>query len=175
MTVAIDRYDSSETAARPPTTDRSQGDERDDVDLSDLLQELRVLLPGVQTLTAFLIILPFNGGFSQIARVEQWIYVATFVCSLSSLILFTAPAAQHRLERPLRDRARFKQEANRLIIIGLAPLSVALILATQLVVSEVIGPRPAIVVAALVTGAIATSWWLIPLRHRATRKPAARN
>ncbi len=106
---------------------------------------------------------------------NSWIYVATFVCSLSSLILFTAPAAQHRLERPLRDRARFKQEANRLIIIGLAPLSVALILATQLVVSEVIGPRPAIVVAALVTGAIATSWWLIPLRHRATRKPAARN
>lgn len=162
---------------RPLDMERDRGSNavREDEDLGDLLQELRVLLPGVQTLTAFLIILPFNGGFSQIARSEQWVYVATFVCSLSSLILFTAPAAQHRLERPPRDRVHFKHEATRLIIIGLVPLSVALILATHLVVSEVVGSRPALFVAALVTVAIGTTWWMIPLVHRATRKPPTRD
>ncbi|MDQ3779860.1 MAG: DUF6328 family protein, partial [Chloroflexota bacterium] len=72
---------------RPLDMERDRGGNaaREDEDLGDLLQELRVLLPGVQTLTAFLIILPFSGGFSQIARSEQWVYVATFVCSLSSL------------------------------------------------------------------------------------------
>lgn len=171
--MAIDR--SSMRRPREAESDRHDEATRDDEDLGDLLQELRVLLPGMQTLTAFLVILPFTGSFERVARSEQWVYVATFVCSLSSLILFTAPAAQHRLERPLRDRARFKQEATRLIIIGLVPLSVALILATQLVISEVVGPRPALLVAALVTGAIGTTWWLIPLVHRASRTPAARH
>lgn len=114
-------------------------DRRNEEDLSELLGELRVLLPGVQMLTGFLILLPFSQGFSKIGQNEQWVYLALFVCSVSSLVLFTAPAAQHRLERPLRDRIRFKHDATRLIIIGLAPLSLALILATHLIVTEVIG------------------------------------
>lgn len=82
---------------------RSQTDKAAlDGDLSDLLQELRVLLPGIQTLTGFLIILPFSQGFSKIGQHEQWVYLALFVCAVSSLVLFTAPAAQHRWERPLR-------------------------------------------------------------------------
>ena len=139
-----------------------------DEDLSDLLQELRVLLPGVQTLTAFLIILPFSPGFALIEQAERWVYLATFLCSVSSLVLFTAPAAQHRLERPLRNRVRFKQVATRLTIIGLLPLSLALILATQLVVSEVGGREAGIGAAALVTFLIGLTWWLLPLRRHNT-------
>src|SRR3954447_3902619 len=82
-------------------TDRSSG-------LESLLQELRVLLQGVQVLTGFLIVLPFYQAFAKIDRKEQWVYLVTFACSLSSLILFSAPAAQHRLEWPLYDRARFQ-------------------------------------------------------------------
>jgi hypothetical protein len=88
-----------EASERPrPGTDRSSS-------LESLLQELRVLLQGVQVLTGFLIVLPFYQGFATIARTEQWVYLVTFACSLSSLILFSAPAAQHRLEWPLYDRA----------------------------------------------------------------------
>lgn len=145
-----------------PSEEGTWGDE----DLSDLLQELRVLLPGVQTLTAFLIILPFSPGFALIEQAERWVYLATFVCSVSSLVLLTAPAAQHRLERPLRDRVRFKQLATRLVIIGLAPLSLALILATQLVISEVVGREAGIGTAAIVTVLIGLTWWLLPLHRR---------
>jgi intracellular septation protein A len=140
---------------------------RRDGDLSDLLNEMRVLLPGAQTLTAFLIILPFNGGFAEIRGSEKTIYAITFVCSLLALIFFTAPAAQHRLQRPLRNRAGFKEDATKLIVIGLVPLSVALVLASQLVLSQVMTDLwVSWVVAGSLFVAIAALWWIMPtLRH----------
>ncbi len=137
-----------------------------DEDLTDLQQELRILLPGVQTLTAFLVILPFSPGFERLDQTERWVYLATFVCSVSSLILFTAPAAQHRVERPLRNRLRFKELANRLILIGLVPLSLAIVLATELVVSEVGGTTAGIGAAAVAAVLIVLTWWLSPLSSR---------
>lgn len=137
-----------------------------DEDLTDLQQELRILLPGVQTLTAFLIILPFSPGFERLDQNERWVYLATFVCSVSSLVLFTAPAAQHRVERPLLNRVRFKDLANRLILIGLVPLSLAIVLVTELVVSEVGGATAGIAAAAIAGFLIGLTWWLIPLSRR---------
>ena len=139
----------------------------EDGDLTDLLGELRVLLPGAQTLTAFLIILPFNSGFADIIGAEKVVYAITFVCSLLSLILFTAPAAQHRLQRPLRNRPEFKEEATRLIVIGLVPLSIALILASQLVLSQVIMTKwVSWAVCASFAVAIGLLWWIMPLLRR---------
>src|SRR5690348_18472943 len=76
--------------------------------LSDMLQELRVLLQGVQVLTGFLIILPFYQGFPALSSAQHAVYLATFCCALASLIIFSAPAAQHRLQWPLHDRTKFK-------------------------------------------------------------------
>jgi hypothetical protein len=135
---------------------------------SDLLQELRVLLQGVQVLTAFLIVLPFYAVFAQIPPPEKVVYLATFACSLTSLIIFSAPAAQHRLEWPLRNRAHFKQFATRMIIIGLVPLSFALVLVTQLIVAQILGIGYGIVAACLVAVLIGTVWWLLPLWWRRT-------
>jgi len=143
-------------------------DESADGELTDLLSELRVLLPGTQTLAAFLIILPFNGGFAEIRNEEKVVYVVTFLCAILALVLFTAPAAQHRLQRPLRDREGFKTVATRFMIAGLIPLSVALVLAAQLVLSQVIATSW---VSWSVAGALAlvilALWWIYPLRGRA--------
>jgi hypothetical protein len=130
--------------------------------LDSLLQELRVLLQGVQVLTGFLIVLPFYQNFARVEQTEKWIYLVTFACALCSLILFSAPAAQHRLEWPLYDRARFQVLATRMIVIGLVPFSLALILATQLVVSQVFGAGPALVASVLVGALIVGAWWLFP-------------
>jgi hypothetical protein len=157
----LSHHHSSESGEIPPS-------ERNDGDLTDLLSELRVLLPGTQTLTAFLIILPFNGGFSEIRDTEKVVYVITFLCSILALVLFTAPAAQHRLQRPLRDREGFKTQATRFMIAGLIPLSIALVLVTQLVLSEVIATRWISWALAGVLGAIIlTLWWIVPTRRHA--------
>lgn len=135
-------------------------------DLGDLLQEMRVLLQGAQVLSAFLIVIPFNSGFAKVDAAERWVYVATFVCAITSLILLSAPAAQHRLQRPLRDPERFKRTATRAILFGVGLLSCALVLATQLVVAEVLGSGASGVVAAVTFLVIGWNWWIAPILQR---------
>ncbi|GAB1348680.1 hypothetical protein MASR1M107_08920 [Ignavibacteriales bacterium] len=131
--------------------------------LNDMLQELRILLQGAQVLTAFLIVLPFNQGFDKIHDFEKWVFIATFICSVASLIFFSAPAAHHRLIQPLIHRITFKVFATRMIVVGLVFLSFALILATQLVVWQVLDAIASVVVTALVAGIILFVWWLFPI------------
>lgn len=159
----LDMSSDQETSSTPSD---DNADPNDDGNLNDMLQELRILLQGVQVLTAFLIILPFNEGFARIDPFEKGIYVATFLCSISGLVIFSAPAAHHRLVRPLMDRAGFKQFATRMIIIGLIPTSIALVLATHLVISEVIGDVAALLVAGAVAVFVAVLWWVLPLAHK---------
>jgi len=82
------------------------------------------------------------------------------------LVLFSAPAAQHRLEWPLQDRAHFKRFATHMIIVGLVPFSLALILATHLIVTEIVGGLPALIASAGVALLIGTIWWLFPVASR---------
>lgn len=131
--------------------------------LGDLLQELRILQQGSLVLTAFLIVLPFNGGFNRLPASEHGVYLATFLCALCSLILLSAPAAHHRLSRPLHDRAAFKNIATRLALIGLGLFSIALTLATYLIVSAVVVSEIAAIILTGVVGAFITfMWWIFP-------------
>ena len=145
---------------------QSGNEGHDETELDDMLQELRILLQGLQVLTAFLIILPFNGGFRDIDQVEKWVYMVTFLCALTGLVLLSAPAAQHRLQRPLMDRVGFKNLATRMIIIGLIPSSIALVLATQLVIAQAVGLTESFVAAGFIGVLIAVLWWVLPLAHK---------
>lgn len=149
------------------STNETHTEPDNDVDLSDMLQELRVLLPGTQTLAAFLTILPFTEGFDRLQGSGRLVYVATFILALIALILFTTPAAHHRLQRPLKDRASFKEKSTKIMIAGLIPLSLALILSADLVVSialnnEFVGFLAAVVISLL----LLTVWWIVPLKDR---------
>lgn len=144
--------------------------EHDETDMTEMLNELRILLPGAQLLNGFLITLPFNSGFQQIVQVEKWIFMATFVCSLSSLILFTTPAVQHRVLRPLDDREEFKNGASKQMLVGAAFLSLALVLCANLVTAEVVGHPVGGAVAALISSMILALWWISPWRRLRMRK-----
>lgn len=144
-----------------------KGEENEDNGkIADMLQELRILLQGAQVLTAFLVILPFNSGFEKIDNTEKWIYLASFVCSLTSLIFFTAPAAMHRLARPVHSRKRYKDVSTMMMIIGLVPASLALVLTSQIATSAVVGEPISWIVAAFVAVVIGVLWWVIPLVNR---------
>jgi hypothetical protein len=143
--------------------DREGDDDKDgDGDFSDMLSEMRILLPGAQMLSAFLIILPFNEGFGKIVHAEKLLFLATFFLSLTALVLLSAPAVQHRVMRPLRNRARFKRIATRQIVAGAFSLAIALVLGTDLVISEVFGPVVGVVMAAIMAVLILCVWWLMP-------------
>ncbi|WP_343623379.1 DUF6328 family protein [Roseateles puraquae] len=137
--------------------------EDDDGDLTDMLGELRVLLPTAQLLSAFLIAVPFAPGFRSIVQAEKNVFLATFMLSIAALVLFTAPAVQHRLMRPLRQRANFKARASRQMLVGAASLAIALVLATQFVLSEVLGHVAGNIAAAFIGALIGVMWLLVPL------------
>ncbi len=141
-------------------------DPKTDGDLNDMLQELRIVLQGTQVMTAFLIILPFNEGFNKIDRYEQWVYLATFICSVTSLILFTAPAAHHRIVRPLKDREKFKRFATRMIIVGQIFVSLAWI--PRYTVRFRTGARACRIACCgrAGDGSDSVVWWILPIMRR---------
>jgi peptidoglycan biosynthesis protein MviN/MurJ (putative lipid II flippase) len=143
----------------------SSFDETDPVsdgDLTDMLGELRVLLPGSQLLSGFLIAVPFAPGFAGMVGSERYIFLASFLFALISLVFLSAPAIQHRLIRPLRDRERFKAVASRQILLGAATLAIALVLATQLVLSTVMGQTVGNAAAGFLGGLIVLVWCWVP-------------
>ena len=72
--------------------------ERYDRNLSELMAELRVALPGVQVLFAFLLVVPFSQRFDTVSHFERRLYFATLLCTLLASILLIAPTLIHRLE-----------------------------------------------------------------------------
>lgn len=149
------------------STGTAEAIEDEDGDLADMLGELRVLLPTAQLLSAFLVAVPFAPGFQAIVQAEKNVFLATFMLSVASLVLLISPAVQHRLMRPLRQRAQFKRCASRQMLAGAALLAAALVLATQFVLSMVLGHGVGNAAAGAVAGLIATMWLLLPLLWKA--------
>ena len=93
--------------------------ERTERQMAELLQELRVALPGVQILFAFLLTVPFAQGFERVTSFQKDLFFATLLCTAVSTTCFIAPTATHRLRFHKRDRKYVIESANTQIIIGL--------------------------------------------------------
>jgi Family of unknown function (DUF6328) len=140
--------------------------ERADRNLSELLQELRVALPGVQILFAFLLTVPFSQGFTRLNDFQRVLYFGVLLSTVVCTALLIAPTANHRLLFRLRDKENLVRVSNRLAIIGLAVLSVSLTGAI-LLISDILfkSPLPAIVTVA--TGLIfLVLWGVVPAVRR---------
>lgn len=146
----------------PRAEDPSLVTKDDPNSLAELLQELRILLQGAQFLAGFLVILPFSQRFADISRLEKGLYLGAFLATLASIILFSAPALHHRLQRPLANRIQFKNFATRMTVLGAIPLSLALPMAAHVAIAEIAGPLVATVLALLIAAAIGFVWWLSP-------------
>lgn len=153
----------SKNLPSPPLEPAIRSELHGDGDLSDMLSELRILLPGAQMLTAFLILLPFNGGARGVIEGQRYVFLATFFCALTSLVLLSAPAIQHRLMRPLISKVRFKRMASSQIVAGSVALGVAFIIGTNMVISEVFGTTLGLVSGAIMATLIIAVWWMLPL------------
>ena len=108
-------------------------EEKRDRQMMELLNELRVALPGVQFLLAFLLTVPFAQGFERITSFQKSIFYATLLFTAASVVFLIAPSATHRLRFHQNDRAFIVEAANKYLIAGLACLAVALILALVMV------------------------------------------
>lgn len=156
---------------RPPSDrDPEELDDRLDRDeLRDryygLLQELRVLLPGVQVMVAFLLAVPFADRFEQVTELERVLYGVAIFTGMLSVVAFMAPTAFHRLG--LRTaRSRRLRWAIRATVAGIACLAVSLVTAIGLVGDFVFGAPVGAGMAAVLAGVMVGVWVALPRRGR---------
>jgi hypothetical protein len=111
------------------TTVDDQGSEEErkrDRQMLELLNELRIALPGVQILFAFLLTVPFSFRFGQLTVFQRDAYYVTLVAATLSAACLIAPSSAHRLRFHKGERVWIVESANRLMIAGLGFLALAL-------------------------------------------------
>src|SRR3954447_626710 len=135
-------------------------EERADRNLSELLQELRVALPGVQILFAFLLTVPFSQGFTRLDDYQRNLYFGVLLSTAVATALLIAPTANHRLLFRLRDKENLVRVSNRLVIAGLLVLMVALLGAIALV-ADILYKSPVPGLATAGIGAVFVFFWIV--------------
>jgi hypothetical protein len=144
--------------------------ERTARELIELLNELRVILPGVQFLFAFLLTVPFSQRFSQLDGLETGVFFVTLLCTAVATALLMAPSAQHRVLWREGVREQRLKLGNTLTIIGLAFLVPAMVGAVFVISDFTFGLGAALAVTLLLVAFFALLWFALPLRYRGANK-----
>jgi uncharacterized protein DUF6328 len=141
-------------------------DQRIDRELIELLNELRVALPGVQVLFAFLLAVPFTQRFRQLTDGQEYAFFISLLCTTFGSVLLIAPSAYHRLRFRERDKEQMLLTANRLAIAGTVFLALAMTTAVYLVTDLVFHVTITVIVTAFTAIAFAWFWYGLPLARK---------
>ncbi len=159
------------TSQTEPGT-QEDGEKRANRELMELLNELRVALPGVQVLFAFLLTIPFSQRFTTLDASDRRIYFAAVLATAGATVCLIAPTAHHRLRFRAPVKEHLLRVANVLAVIGLVLLAFA-VSAVTYVITDVIYPGTAPrTVAAVLAGAFLVVWFVLPFLFRSTPTPA---
>ena len=157
--------------------DNAQGEEVDDEtakerynrELIELLNELRVALPGVQVLFAFLLAVPLSQRFGEVDGFEKAIFFATLSCTAIAAALLIAPSAIHRIDFRNKDKGSMIILFNRIAIYGLAFTALSMIGALTFIADLLYGVYATVFTLTMSTLTFGSLWFLLPLRRRALR------
>jgi amino acid transporter len=139
--------------------------ERLDRNLQELLGELRVALPGVQVLFAFLLVVPFNQRFATITTFQETLYFISLLLATAASACLIAPAAHHRIEFRAQDKKRIVFGATRLVIAGLALLAAAMTGSVMLVTDLLYESTTVAITAAGVALLFILLWYAWPIKR----------
>src|SRR5215813_8179541 len=140
--------------------------ERDDRNLAELLQELRVAGLGIQVIFGYLLALPFTSKFSALGPGQRALYLATLLLSAVATALLVGPVAYHRLVFRRHLKRHLVRAANVMAILGLATVGLTVSAAVVLVLSYVTDGLPTVLIGIFVVCLFAGLWFVFPLtRH----------
>lgn len=142
--------------------------EKLDRELIELLNELRVVLPGVQVMFAFLLTVPFSQRFAQLGGRQRGVFFAAFLATTAASMVLIAPSAYHRVRWRQHDKAQMLKTSNRMAIVGLSLLAVAIASVVFLITDVMFSSVAAGWVTGIASGAIAWLWFGLPLTRAAT-------
>lgn len=155
---------------------REEPEERRNRELGELLEELRVILPGAEVLFAFLLTLPFTPRFSAMNPLQRHVYFAVFLCTAAAVALLIAPSSHHRLLWHRRPAAKERglETASRLAVAGIGLLALAMVGVVFVITDMLFGSAVSAIIAALAGGLFGWLWYGWPLLQRLRYQAADR-
>jgi hypothetical protein len=142
--------------------------ERIDRELIELLNELRVALPGVQVLFAFLLIVPFSNGYDRMTAIQKDLLFATFMATALATAFLIAPSVNHRILFRQKDKERLLKRSNLQSIVGLAFLALAIVGVVALITDVIFAALSATLAATGVGLVLVLLWFAVPVYRRLT-------
>jgi hypothetical protein len=137
--------------------------ERADRRLTELLGELRVALPGVQVLFAFLLVVPFSARFGEVSSFQEKMYFVSLICATLASMCLIAPSMHHRIEFRQGDKHHIVEVANRLTIAGLTLLALGMVCVLILITDFLFGTVTTVITAGVVAIGFVILWYAMPI------------
>ena len=138
-------------------------EERVNRELIELLNELRVALPGVQVLFAFLLAVPFSQRFEQTTDLQRDTFMVALLSTLAGSVFLIAPSAYHRIRFRDRDKEALLRISNVFAIVGMVFLAIGMTSVVFLVTDMIFKGPVTAVVTSLTAGLFALVWFVLPL------------
>jgi Kef-type K+ transport system membrane component KefB len=136
--------------------------ERLNRELMELLQELRVVIPGVQILLAFLLTAPFQQRFAQLPGSMRNAFFASIACATLATAFLIAPSAHHRLRWRAGEKERLVRVGNQMAIVGTVFLAAAIVLALYVITDVLFTTNLAVMTAIVALVVFAVLWYVVP-------------
>jgi ethanolamine utilization microcompartment shell protein EutS len=143
-------------------------EERVNRELIELLNELRVALPGVQVLFAFLLAVPFSQRFAETTELQRDAFMVALLSTTAGSVFLIAPSAYHRIRFRDRDKEALLLISNVFAIVGMVFLAVGMTSVVFLVTDLIFKGQVTAVVTALTAGLFALVWFVLPLARKAS-------
>jgi hypothetical protein len=154
----------AERAEEPDRSDEEQ--ERLNRQLAELLNEVRVAMPGVQVLFAFLLAVPFQQRFASVTSFQRDVYLVSLLAAATATAFFVAPTAYHRIAFGQHEKEKIIRMGTRQFVFGLVALAVAMNCAVLLVTDFLFEATTTIVVVACVASLFAWLWFGVGVWRR---------
>lgn len=139
--------------------------ERVERDYNELLLEIRIALPGVQVIFAFLLTVPFSYRFTDLSHVQQYVYFVALLCVALACALLLAPSAHHRIRYRAGDKEWITRRSTKFVLGAMASLIPGLAGAMFVVTDMILSRGAAFVVAVVFAVLLGGLWFLVPLRR----------
>ncbi|MBI2690367.1 MAG: hypothetical protein HYX29_00260 [Solirubrobacterales bacterium] len=143
--------------------------ERYDRELIELLNELKVALPGVQVLFAFLLAVPLSSNFDKVNGFERAIFFATLASTAIATALLIAPSAIHRIDFRNQDKGSMIVLFNKISIYGLVFTAISMVGALTFIADLLYGVYATIFTASVSIVMFSLLWFVLPIRRRQNR------
>lgn len=143
-------------------------EERVNRELIELLNELRVALPGVQVLFAFLLAVPFTQRFADVTDLQRAAFMAALLCTLAGSVFLMAPTAYHRIRFRDRDKEAMLKVSNVFAIVGTVFLALGMTAVVFLVTDLIFKGAVTALVTAISAGLFGIVWFALPLLRKAS-------